>query len=670
MSLAKVLAAYDDNALEALASKGLVRRARRDLEAGLASVTERDDKSAVVLADGQNITLDGRGPASARCGCSADGVCRHILLAVMVLREAPRSPAPPGAAFDTPPKTPPGGGNAEAPSAPQTHSAATEVCAMTQAQLEKFAGAEWRDALSFAQSCEDHSINASGASCTIEMDGGAASVTFIQGQGLKGAAYKGPKTKKRLFAVAAAILLRQREGVKLEAGDATEEEAATGLSALFLDEAADVIERTTRMALQGSPLAAADMLFDLGVSARVEAAPRLTAQLRILARQARLAAVRDVHFESEDFLAGAARARALIEALKTRPEDVALTGSLRREYHPEPAFSIWFLGASRWRSETGARGLTFYGYDVDGRRWLSCTLARAAGQDPTFDPASAYRAPIWKSDTPTNLMGRCLHFPAPLLASDGAIAPTLPQPPSAKDSSSGRAVLEAAGAIIDTWRMLKADLGVRCGFGLSRKTAALPALILPARFGGLAFDEFRQRFELSVYDRMGDMITLSLDADSDALARRLQDEAGKYPLLLIEASAESDRAVFRPVALLSEQREMLSVINMDLDHWQRSKLSLPRLNLLPMIRGKAFDPQAGRPDPVHEVTQRALEAAAAIASGMIPQDLDGLAKSANALGLVTLERTLKTESLGTSGALRCAYIASEIQASLTWTSAS
>ena len=54
--------------------------------------------------------------------------------------------------------------------------------------------------------------------------------------------------------------------------------------------------------------------------------PRLTAELRNLARLASLATARDVHFEPEDFVAKAARSVALVEALKSAPSNPAFTG--------------------------------------------------------------------------------------------------------------------------------------------------------------------------------------------------------------------------------------------------------------------------------------------------------------------------------------------------------
>jgi len=57
MSLGVSLAGYNTAALEALSSRGLVRRADRDFRAGQASIERIDDQSAEVLAGGQTVEI-------------------------------------------------------------------------------------------------------------------------------------------------------------------------------------------------------------------------------------------------------------------------------------------------------------------------------------------------------------------------------------------------------------------------------------------------------------------------------------------------------------------------------------------------------------------------------------------------------------------------------------
>jgi hypothetical protein len=650
VTLAEMIAAHDDNALEALSSKGLVRRALRDVEAGLAAVKQRDGKAAMVIADGQEVAIDAAGPRKAKCTCSAEGVCRHVLIAVIALRQAaPVAEAENADAAEAPPQT-------------NGPSAVAAVCGLSQAEVEAFAGADWAGAVVLADAPGKTRFVVADASCTVEIDDGAASVTFMA-DGLKGAAFKGPKVRKRMMVAAAALLLRAREGITLTGIPAADDAESSTLSRSFLDQAAETLARAVRMTFGGMAVVAAEALFDLAISARVESAPRLTSQLRLLARRARLAERRDVNFDAESFLVEAARCRALVEALKTQGDDPLLTGSLRRDYHPAPMADVVFLGASIWRSEAGARGLTVHGYDTIGGRWLSGTLARGPGQDPTFEPRSAYAAPIWATQTPQKIMGHAWRFSAPLISTDDALAPTLPERPEKKMEVVRVAMLREAGAAFDDWRAMKASFGARAGSGLRRRANALPVLLAPVRYGNLMFDEFAQAFEIEVYDRFGEIILLNVAADDAETAKRLREEGGRHDLVLAEGRFDGEQAIFQPIALLSEAVDGLAVVNLGLDVWARPKLVLSAFSMPAFGRARAM-----RVDPLGEAAEAALAAAAALASRTLPIDPVRVQNKADILGLSLLAQTMGP--LATTGDIeatfRAAYVASEIKAALAW----
>ena len=357
------------------------------------------------------------------------------------------------------------------------------------------AGADWSAATALAAASEGMSIVETGRNCTVEFAESSIAVTFIAGQGLKGAAYKGPKTRARAVVAAAAILLRRKHGVRVEttADGATTPEQP--LAADFLAGASDTLKRAARIVLTGSSPIAADMLFDLAISARAEAAPRLTANLRSLARQAGLAMARNVHFDQESFPADAARVFALIEGLKRDSSNPMLTGSLRRDYRPHASLDLWMLGAWCWRNETGARGLTLYGFEPQEKRWHSASIARGAGQDPSFEAKAAYRLPFWGGNPPPTLMGGVMHLPEPLVAADHSIAPTLPKPGTVRGRFRSASELIDAGAAHVSWATLREDLAQRFGGGLQRRSQPAPALLAPTKFAGFAFDEFAQTYE-------------------------------------------------------------------------------------------------------------------------------------------------------------------------------
>ena len=88
-------AAWDDETLCTLASRGLLRRAQKEIEAGLAVTIENSEAEQVVFCAGDfKVTLTRSGLAKGRCSCPAPGCCQHILAVALHLREkAAQAPA-------------------------------------------------------------------------------------------------------------------------------------------------------------------------------------------------------------------------------------------------------------------------------------------------------------------------------------------------------------------------------------------------------------------------------------------------------------------------------------------------------------------------------------------------------------------------------------------------
>lgn len=82
----KSLAALDLVALQALANKGLVRRAQKDLERAI-PISVEDSADAVRLRVAEfSVQIPEGGATKATCSCPAPGICQHILAAILWLR--------------------------------------------------------------------------------------------------------------------------------------------------------------------------------------------------------------------------------------------------------------------------------------------------------------------------------------------------------------------------------------------------------------------------------------------------------------------------------------------------------------------------------------------------------------------------------------------------------
>jgi len=99
--LIPLYAQIDDATLEAMASKGIVRRARADAVNVHFESTGADE--IVGTIEGATVRLDDKGLAKARCSCPAATVCRHRIAVVLALRtQAGEQQAAPTVEIDWP----------------------------------------------------------------------------------------------------------------------------------------------------------------------------------------------------------------------------------------------------------------------------------------------------------------------------------------------------------------------------------------------------------------------------------------------------------------------------------------------------------------------------------------------------------------------------------------
>jgi hypothetical protein len=105
-----ILASFDEAGLIALANKGLVRRAQKDLEAG-GLQHEETAEAILVRGPGWVVSMPPDGPAHATDDTKATGASRQILTATMYLRDQWATVASlPSGGRQPPESSPPSGG--------------------------------------------------------------------------------------------------------------------------------------------------------------------------------------------------------------------------------------------------------------------------------------------------------------------------------------------------------------------------------------------------------------------------------------------------------------------------------------------------------------------------------------------------------------------------------
>ncbi len=478
MTLSAMLAAYDDAALEAASSKGVMIRARKDAAAGLAELVSQNDDQALLKVAGEDVLLLAKGLAHARCSCPAAGTCRHIVTAILALRDL-------------------------APAVKATLESASPA-SFTLDEIEKFAGTDWPLALAMT---EEPAALEQGATRSVTFPGTAESVTFPTGQKLRDALFKGPRvTRSRRVVAAAALLLAQADGVALPEYHGTEQ--APQADPRLLDLVAGALEQAARALAAGQVTRAQDRLFSVAITSRAEAAPRLAATLRALSERLTPERQRQSRDRPEAVFGGLARAYALNAALRQAPDDPALLGQIARSYRPQGPQDLVLLGAEHWRNDSQARGFTIHLIDRATGRFLRVTEARAAGVDLAFSASGQWHAALWGLAATSGLMGHRLTIEDAVMADDGSLG----RDQRARDHGRIHAG-SLAGLALGGWDEIGVEIAKQLGRGLRRRAGEAMLLLAPKAALAPGFDPGRQRHFWDWQDDDGRLLRLTLPQD-------------------------------------------------------------------------------------------------------------------------------------------------------------
>lgn len=487
MSLAALLASYDEAALTAAASKGLVIRAGKDVEAGKVAVSAQDANSATLDVLGETVQLVGKTLEAGRCTCPATGVCRHMLAAVLFLRE----------------------GGTEAPVLP-------ERVQFTLDEIEKFAGTDWGLACAMAQTAVVPEMTGSVVVTFGESD---AQVTFPAGLGLRQALYKGSVAAHKRRAIAAAALAMAHAGGAV-LPEVISAKAGPGADMDTLDRAAKALE-TAAIALAAGTFSQVQVqLYNLAISTRAEAIPRLAAELRGLSQQMTPEAIRTAHVTPIDLLGRIARTYALVAAMRAAPADPALVGVIARSFVASGPRTLAFLGGETWVTPSGAKGLTLVFVDLATGTIHRATEARGANADFRFDPRAVWGTTFWALARPAAMVGRKIHLADAALAGDGGLGLTQ------TGTFAGSMGFDDLPDVFDRWSDAQRAVNAQKGLGLRRQPGDAYVVCRPSDCGAVSFDAYAQAAVWDWIDASGQSLTLKLPQVNEqhlaALVRRIR----------------------------------------------------------------------------------------------------------------------------------------------------
>lgn len=373
----------DQASLEALSNRGLLRRALKDLERGVAVSVAGSEPSRLTLTVGEwEVVFDAHGLARARCGCPADGVCQHVVMAVLFLQQEQ------------------GVSNTATPEQPVVPSDPVREWMQIRAdELVQWAGASaYRKGLVLA--AEVDAEVESGTVVHVRFRARNVEVRLVPGGGLDGAITSGPRVGDEPgWVVAALIQLQRSQGADWSlptSGGALVPDAGAPRSR---EEVLETCQRMTRaMVDQGLARLSASIkprLVTIAMSALAVNLPRLSHLMRAVADEVVACRERDARGDSARLLARLAEAEALCDALRheggsARPEWV---GTHRARFEEVGTIEISGIAAWPWETASGYVGLTVLFWDDSARSWNTWSEARPRSGAAGFEPVARFGHP-------------------------------------------------------------------------------------------------------------------------------------------------------------------------------------------------------------------------------------------------------------------------------------
>src|SRR4030095_9799699 len=280
--LVTLVSGFDDASWEALASKGLLRRARKDFERLDIQIVSEGETLQIKVPPFV-VAMPASGPAKATCSCPAPGVCQHILVAGLFLQSRGAAPSEPKAVVTE-------------------DSIKREVALLTPEVLKSWTGAtDYRKGLALLEKTSLPPVIEYEETVVIRLAPSGIEVRFVPGGGLDGMIL--PKLHGKRAGVAA--ILAWRKSLGLEIPQTMAQHSLVELSGTprtrkeILDSAGGVLEDAVAVGLSHLSPVLAERLITLAVSAQGAQLPRVALALRTVADEIRSSFRREARADAD-----------------------------------------------------------------------------------------------------------------------------------------------------------------------------------------------------------------------------------------------------------------------------------------------------------------------------------------------------------------------------------
>jgi hypothetical protein len=507
IKIAALVAGFDDASWEALASKGLLRRARKDLEKGLAvEIASQNPNGVELKVPPYLVSIPPSGPAKGTCSCPAPGICHHILMAGLFLQS--RAFAPTSTATVASPD-----------------SIREEISFYTPERLKSWAGAaDYKAGVSLLEKNAAPPVIEYGETIIIRLMPSGIEARFVPAAGLDGMIL--PKVNPKRTAVAGVLSVRKSLGLEVpESGLQQSLIEMTGTPRSqkeILASACMVLEDAVKVGLSHASPIVVERLATLAVSAQGANLPRVSLALKTVGDELTSILRREARADEGRLLLLMARVYALMEAIRLGEENprIELAGAHRAQYVDVPEIDLSGVGAYTWKTGSGFTGLTVLFWSNQSKEFLSWSEARPGTHQ--FDPRQRFYAegPWEGAQSPCQVASSNIRLRNARRTIGGRLSSSTKTSALVLAATSPQA-LELGGKLFFSWETLQRYALSLQPLGLRDPNPLDMVVVLrPVAFGTRAFDSISQTFTWELYDEAERSLTVSLpfrDSNQDAI---------------------------------------------------------------------------------------------------------------------------------------------------------
>jgi hypothetical protein len=554
--LVALVGGFDDASWEALASRGLVRRARKDLERLKVQIVDGGGESLQINVPPYVVLMPSSGPARATCSCPAPGVCQHILVAGLFLQGRHSS-------------------DSQQKEAVTEDSMRREASLLTPEGLKSWAGTtDYRKGVALFEKNSLPPVIEYSETVVIRLMPSSIEVRFVPTGGLEGLIL--PKLHGKRAGVAAVMAWRKSLG--LEVPMVAAQQALVELSGTprtkkeILDSACAVLEDAVAVGLSHPSQVMAERLITLAVSAQSAQLPRVALALRTVADDVRSLLRREARADEDRLLMLIARLYALMDAIRTGGDQhkMELAGSSRGQYVEVPELNLAGVGAYTWQTGSGYVGLTVLFWSNQNKEFLSWSYARPEIQRVDARQRFYGEGPWEGTQSPQQVAASTLKIRNGRRSINGRLSSSskttaLVLGTTAPDE------LDFDDRVFHFWTGLRGYVASKQPLGLREPNPLDMVVVLqPTRFGARSFDSVSQTFTWEVYDRVNQLLTLSLpfrdwNQQSIRTLEELSPSDGSHWRFVVKLAYQDDELLVEPISILRSEMKARPVFQLAFD---------------------------------------------------------------------------------------------------------